>query len=113
MKARIKKTGEILNVASYAAIAVDKCDDWGNPVEYPVSEVEIIPDIEPLVFDGVTLEPDWEQRRYEIVKDILVQLIAHEDGCIRNEWSRMKSQYVKDAIEDADAIIKELKETKQ
>lgn len=53
-------------------------------------------------------EVDWEQRRYEIVKDIIVRFVTHNDYEIRNEWYRMKAQYIQDAIEAADAIIAEL-----
>lgn len=33
MKARIKKTGEIVNIAEYARIALDQCDSWGCTIE--------------------------------------------------------------------------------
>ena len=42
---------------------------------------------------------DWEQRRYEIAKDILCAAYC---GCL-------PSKAVKDAVEYADALIKELK----
>lgn len=32
MKAKILKTGEIVNIAEYAKITLDQCDSWGNPV---------------------------------------------------------------------------------
>ena len=35
MKAKIKKTGEIVNLASHAMITLDQCDSWGNPKTYP------------------------------------------------------------------------------
>ena len=42
MKARIKKTGEIVNIAEYAKIALDQCDSWGNPIEVKPEDVELI-----------------------------------------------------------------------
>ena len=33
MKARIRKTGEIINIANYAKVMLDQCDSWGNPIE--------------------------------------------------------------------------------
>ena len=45
MKARIKKTGEIVNLASYAKITLDQCDSWGNPIEVKPEEVELIADV--------------------------------------------------------------------
>ena len=45
MKAKIKKTGEIVNLASYATIALDQSDSWGNPIELKPEEVELMPDV--------------------------------------------------------------------
>ena len=42
MKARIKATGEIVNLASYATITLDKCDSLGNPIELKPEEVELL-----------------------------------------------------------------------
>ena len=44
MKARIKATGEIVNLASYAKITLDQCDSWGNPIELKPEEVELVDD---------------------------------------------------------------------
>lgn len=62
MKARIKKTGEILKVADYAVIAMENCDSYGNPLEYTPEQVELIPDT------PTTDNIDWEARRFELVK---------------------------------------------
>ncbi len=42
MKARIKKTGELVNIADYARIALDQCDSWGNPIELKPEDVELV-----------------------------------------------------------------------
>ena len=42
MKAKIKKTGEIVNLASYARITLEQCDSCGNPIELKPEEVELI-----------------------------------------------------------------------
>ena len=42
MKARIKKTGEIVNVAEYATITLDVHDSWGNPIEMKPEDIELI-----------------------------------------------------------------------
>ncbi len=42
MKARIKATGEIVNLASYATITLERCDSLGNPIELKPEEVELI-----------------------------------------------------------------------
>lgn len=45
MKAKIKATGEIIQIASYAKIALDQCDSCGNPIELKPEEVELINDV--------------------------------------------------------------------
>ena len=42
MKAKIKKTGEIVNIAEYARIALDQCDSWGSTIEVRPEDVELI-----------------------------------------------------------------------
>ena len=42
MKARIKKTGEIVRIADYAKITLDNHDSWGNPIEIKPEDVELI-----------------------------------------------------------------------
>ena len=42
MKARIKKTGEIVNISEYAKIALDQCDSWGCTIEVKPEEIELI-----------------------------------------------------------------------
>lgn len=45
MKARIKATGEIINIADYAKITLDTCDSWGNPIEVQPEEIELIQEV--------------------------------------------------------------------
>ena len=42
MKAKIKKTGEIVNIAEYAKITLEQCDSWGNPIEIKPEDIELI-----------------------------------------------------------------------
>lgn len=64
MKARIKKTGELVNLAPYAKITLESCDSYGDPIELSPEEVE-------LVQETSDSRIDWEQRRYEIARTIL------------------------------------------
>ena len=66
MKARIKKTGEIINIAEYAKVELESCDSYGIPIEYGFDEVEILQDKS----DDI----DWEQRRFELVKTAMLGL---------------------------------------
>lgn len=44
MKVKIKKTGEIVNAADYARVALDQCDSLGSHIELPLDEIELIPE---------------------------------------------------------------------
>lgn len=63
MKARIKETGEIINISDYARVTLDKCDSYGSPIELSFDEVEILQERS----DNI----DWEQRRYELAKSAM------------------------------------------
>lgn len=96
MKARIKKTGEIINIANYAKITLDQCDSWGNPIELEFDEVEILQ--EP------TSDIDWEQRRYEIAKEMMKTVILTDGGV--NTGTENLAIW---CVGCADALIAELK----
>lgn len=92
MKAKIKATGEIINIADYARVVLSQCDSRGNPIELGFDEVEILQED--------TSDIDWEQRRYEITKDILVATYDYP-----MDWR----PYARIAVGIADALIAELK----
>lgn len=96
MKARIKKTGEIINIANYAKVTLDQCDSWGNPIELGFDEVEILQ--EPT--SGI----DWEQRRYEIAKEMMKTVILTDGGA--NTGTENLAIW---CVGCADALISELK----
>lgn len=88
MKARIKSTGEIVNIK-------DLYDDGTalvNDEYFKISELD---------FFSETI--DWEQRRYELAKDIIKAVVA--DDCGGNS-----DAIAKYAVNCADALIKRLKE---
>ncbi|MBQ2797528.1 MAG: hypothetical protein IJF01_07345 [Tidjanibacter sp.] len=60
MKAKIKETGEIVNIADYSTVYLDKYDG-----SYHINELEFIKDEEKQSII------DWEQRRYEIAKSAM------------------------------------------
>ena len=71
MKVRVKETGEIINIADYARVTLDKCDSYGNPIELSFDDVEILQERA----DNI----DWEQRRYEIAKETVTAIMSDED----------------------------------
>lgn len=71
MKARIKETGEIINISDYARVTLDKCDSYGSPIELSFDEVEILQERS----DNI----DWEQRRYELAKAAMQGILSDEE----------------------------------
>jgi hypothetical protein len=101
MKARIKKTGEIVNLASYATIALDMCDSWGNPIEMKPEEIELIQD--------KANDFDWQSFRAEAAKDFVEIICNHR----YNVTEERHPDICKEAIALADELIKQLKEKEE
>jgi hypothetical protein len=97
MKARIKKTGEIVNIAEYARIALDQCDSWGCTVEVKPEDVELIQE--------QTDDEHWQNVRIQAA-------IAAMQG-VMNFFGSIdynKETIARLAVEQADALIDKLKE---
>lgn len=94
MKAKIKSTGEIINIAEYAKVKLESCDSYGNPIELGFDEVEVLNDKSDCI--------DWGQRRYEIAKELMNGI------CMTNNTVSFE-QIAKWSIEGADALIAKLK----
>lgn len=77
MKVRIKKTGEILEVAEYAKVAMDVCDSYGNPLEYGLDEIEIIG--ERRIFESYSVV-DWQRVKIQAAIGAMQALISRESG---------------------------------
>lgn len=95
MKARIKKTGEIVNIASYAKITLESCDSWGNPIEVSPEEIELI--------DDNQINPEEEQLRHlETIRQQAA--IAAMQGMLTHSGEACAN----DAVIYADALIEAL-----
>ena len=101
MKARIKKTGEVVNIADYAKVTLDRCDSWGNPIELGFDEVEILQ--EP------ASDIDWEQRRYEIAKEMVTVIFQETKEYSSSGGISDYHDIPKLAVDYADLLIAELK----
>lgn len=129
MKAKLKKTGEIINIAEYDVVKLDKCDSYGCSIEIPYEEVEQFYDDKgvplgmPIVFPSV-IEADfdinWEQRRYEIAKESITAIMSNDDflGLVIEVESSKNNREIPKAVSVAavafaDALIEELKKEKQ
>lgn len=98
MKARIKETGEIINISDYARVTLDKCDSYGNPIDLSFDDVEILQERS----DNI----DWEQRRYDLAK------AAIQGYCIAlgvNDDSETYEDIAIGSLRVADTLIKKLK----
>lgn len=97
MKARIKKTGEIVNLAEYAMITLDMCDSYGNPIELAPEDVELISDDK-----GDASTTYWNQVRVQASIGAMQVILG------KNNYDTYKDIALQ-AVEYADALIKELK----
>ena len=97
MKARIKSTGEIVNLSEFAKIALDMCDSYGNLIDMKPEEVELISD-EEVDF----LKTDWNQVRVQASIGAMQVILG------KNNYDTYKD-IAEQAVEYADALIKELK----
>lgn len=108
MKAKIKSTGEVIEVSRIENIITKRgvesqyVDNKRSWCTYVQSELEFIKE-----------EPhkniDWEQRRYEIAKDMMTAAEQHNNDTTGFKNTMAQAQY---AIECADALIAELMKSK-
>lgn len=111
VKARIKATGEIIDIASYARVTLSKCDSYGDPLELGFDEVEILTE----KTDGI----DWEQRRYEIAKEMLAAIYLDDGNAERADNSKIGFEFktvegcTREAVRMADGLIAELQKPRR
>ena len=97
MKAKIRKTGEIVNIAEYAKIVLDKCDSYGNPIEIKPEEIELIQ--EP------TENEHWQDVRERTAIGAIQGILSCGD-----EWRDFSiDEIAKVAVEYGDALVRALK----
>lgn len=98
MKARIKKTGEIVNLAEYATIALDAHDSWGNPIEMKPEYIELIQE--------TTEDEHWQDVRERAAIAAMGQLIGmgRDDG-----YKYSPSEVANYAVVYANELIERLK----
>lgn len=96
MKARIKSTGEIVEVE-------DLYDDGTALVNgryFKVSELDFFDNFETI---------DWEQRRYEIAKSMMAAFLSNSCS---NVYMNTYENQAQEAVKYADTLIDELKKGK-
>ena len=98
MKAIIISTGEVIKIADYARVTLDKCDDYGNPIEVSFEDIELIKDSSSTI--------DWQQIRIQASIAAMKGLISNPDDFTTNQ---SPSGIAKKSVMFADALVKELK----
>ena len=107
MKKRIRKTGEIVDVISWTAPFGTNRDDTRDFVSYidskgrervnvPMNFYWEFEDVEEVLSTDI----DWEQRRYEIAKEVFASIY---------DFTIDRINFAKYAVDAADALIAELK----
>ena len=96
MKVKIKKTGEIVNIADYARVTLDSHDSYGNPLELGFDEVEILQEN--------TSDIDWEKVRIKAAISALQRLTSNPNSSFAAD-----DELAKWSVSCADALIAELK----
>lgn len=96
MKAKVKDTGEIVNVkfTTHPNPAIDETYWWCKDKQESYHKSEL---------DFMECDIDWEQRRYEIAKDIVVNSFSTPMGNVS------MSSYIHGCVQVADLLIEELK----
>jgi len=96
MKARIKKTGEIVNLSSYATITLEQCDSFGNPIELRPEDVELIQE--------QTEDEHWQDVRERAAIAAMQGIMDFFGNLDYN-----KGLIAKLAVEQADTLVEELR----
>ena len=100
MKARIKATGEIVEVINNSKH--NHCIEYGGCNSSGEYETKSLDEVE-LIVDNAPQEIDWEQRKYEIAKDVLSSSFSTP-----MEGTSIIS-YVRSCVQIADMLVAELK----
>lgn len=99
------KDGRILPIKKGSLIALD---DRGETLEVNVEDVDSV------ITDGI----NWEQRRYEIAKEMLHAIYIDDGNAERDDDSDLNFEFkslqgsAREAVRFADALIEELKKGK-
>ena len=99
MKARIKKTGEIVNIAKYATIELDQCNSWGNPIKVKPEDIELIQ--EP------TKDEHWQDVRERAAIAAIQGMLSCGEGAF--SYQGITDEIARSAVDYADSLIEELK----
>ena len=110
-KAKIRKTGEVIDVIYFRCSTIRNiCDEVSyidsKGIEHEGENLNYYWDFENIPNSDAII--DWEQRRYEIAKEML-SVIYYDDNPQEGEDYLTLQQAANEAVRYADALIRELK----
>lgn len=110
MKAKIRKTGEIVDVIAFKSSEACPEKDWVLYVDSEglehTKKINALRDLE-VIDKTEDKSVDWEQRRYEIAKEMMAVFLSNSSREVYEGPFKTQAEY---AVAFADALIAELKE---
>ena len=103
MKARVKATGEVLEIASYATIPMECCDSFGEPLCFCLDDVEILSE-----GNDLSSDPDYWTRLEHQYAGMAMQGILAKYGV-----EPLPDYAANDAREYAHALVEMMKEERK
>ena len=101
MKARVKETGEVFEIASYATIPMECCDSFGEPLRFCFDEVEILSEGNDLKESEA---PDyWTRLEHQYAGMAMQGMLSCKDFVM--ELGNMKGMSTEDALAKAASTI--------
>lgn len=113
MKARIRKTGEIVDVIAFKSSEACPEKDWVRYVDSEgldlIQGLNALEDLEDLEVIDKTEDKavDWEQRRYEIAKEMMAAFLSNSSREVYEGTFKTQAEC---AVAFADELIAKLKE---
>lgn len=113
MKAKIRKTGEIVDIISFVGSTTRDGRDWVSYIDSKGRECHKMSlnrywDFEDI--DQINDNVDWEQRRYDLAKRYSIEFVKLQHYQGRTECGILYSKVVGWSVELADELIAKLKE---
>ena len=108
MKARVKATGEVFEIASYATIPMECCDSFGEPLRFCIDEVEILSEENDLKESNVS--EYWTRLEHQYAGMAMQGLLANHYITDRIDISVLITET---ASAIANALVEKLKEKEE
>ena len=111
MRARVKATGEVFEIASYATIPMECCDSFGEPLRFYFDEVEILSEENDLKESEI---PDyWTRLEHQYAGMAMQGLMTILPNIGGMEGRTPKDEIIDIATETSHALVEKLKEKEE